>query len=46
MTEPALTREQAWGWGELMVVASFRYCLGRRTYMSDVFREEPKSNSA
>jgi hypothetical protein len=39
MDEPTLTREQAWGWGELMVVASFRYCLGRRTYMSDVCSE-------
>ena len=39
MTEPTLTREQAWGWEELMVVAAFRYCLGRRTYMPDVCAE-------
>lgn len=33
MTKPTLTREQAWGWNELMVIAAFRYCLGRRTYI-------------
>jgi len=33
MNEPTLTREQAWGWEELMVIAAFRYCLGRRTYI-------------
>ncbi len=33
MDEPTLTREQAWGWEELMVIAAFRYCLGRRTYI-------------
>jgi hypothetical protein len=31
MDEPTLTREQAWGWEELMVIAAFRYCLGRQT---------------
>ena len=39
MSEPTLTREQAWGWEELMVVAAFRYCLGRRTYMPGVCAE-------
>jgi hypothetical protein len=39
MTKPTLTREQAWGWEELMVVAAFRYCLGSTTYMSDVCAE-------
>ena len=39
MSEPTLTREQAWGWEELMVVAAFRYCLGSTTYMSDVCAE-------
>ncbi len=28
-----LTREDAWGWQELMVVSAFRYCLGRQTYI-------------
>jgi hypothetical protein len=39
MNKPTLTREQAWGWEELMVVAAFRYCLGSTTYMSDVCAE-------
>lgn len=26
-------REQAWGRNQLMVIASFRYCLGRSTYI-------------
>lgn len=30
---PTLTREQAWGWHDLMVIAAFRYCLGRQTYV-------------
>jgi hypothetical protein len=33
MDEPTLTRGQAWYWEELMVIAAFRYCLGRRTYI-------------
>ena len=28
-----VTREQAWGSCELMVLAAFRYCLGRQTYI-------------
>lgn len=28
-----LTREQAWGWHNLMVISAFRYCLGRQTYV-------------
>jgi len=39
MTEPTLTREQAWGWEELMVIAAFRYCLGRRTYIVETCAE-------
>jgi hypothetical protein len=31
--KPELTRVQAWGWQDLMVIAAFRYCLGRRTYI-------------
>ncbi|MGA1081256.1 MAG: hypothetical protein ACO3WK_12935, partial [Steroidobacteraceae bacterium] len=27
-----LTREQAWGWNDLMVISAFRYCCGRSTY--------------
>jgi hypothetical protein len=29
-----LTKEQAWGRSGLMAIAAFRYCLGRRTYIS------------
>ena len=28
-----LTREQGWGWHELMVISAFRYCCGRQTYV-------------
>lgn len=28
-----ITREQAWGFNDLMVVAAFRYCCGRQTYI-------------
>ena len=28
-----LTRRQAWGFGDLMVIAAFRYCCGRQTYI-------------
>ena len=31
--KPELTREQAWGWNDLMVIAAFRYCMGRQTYI-------------
>lgn len=31
--KPELTREQAWGWHDLMVISAFRYCLGRQTYV-------------
>jgi hypothetical protein len=31
--KPELTRVQAWGKHDLMVIAAFRYCLGRRTYI-------------
>lgn len=31
--KPTLTRAQAWGWHDLMVVAAVRYCLGRQTYI-------------
>jgi len=34
--KPELTREEAWGWQELMVVSAFRYCLGRQTYVVGV----------
>lgn len=29
-----LAQQEAWGWQHLMVVAAFRYCLGRMTYIS------------
>ena len=28
-----LSRAEAWGWQELMVVSAFRYCLGSSTYV-------------
>jgi hypothetical protein len=31
MSEPTLTREQAWGWEETMVVAAVRHCLATRS---------------
>lgn len=31
--KPELTRAQAWGWQDLMVIAAFRYCCGRQTYI-------------
>jgi len=31
-----LTREQGWGWNDLMVIAAFRYCCGRSTYVVGV----------
>ena len=31
MSEPTLTREQAWGWEETMVVAAVRHCLSSRS---------------
>ena len=31
MDEPTLTREQAWGWGETMVIAAVRHCLANHT---------------
>ena len=31
-----LTREQGWGWDDLMVIAAFRYSCGRATYISKV----------
>lgn len=31
-----LAQQDAWGWHHLMVVAAFRYCLGRMTYISGV----------
>jgi hypothetical protein len=31
MTKPTLTREQAWGWEETMVVAAVRHCLASRS---------------
>ena len=35
MTKPKLelTREQGWGWNEIMVISAFRYCVGRQTYV-------------
>lgn len=36
MRKPTLTRAQAWGWQDLMVVAAVRYCLGRQTYIVGV----------
>ena len=31
-----LSEQGAWGWEDLMVIAAFRYCLGRMTYISGV----------
>ena len=31
-----LTREQGWGWNELMVLSAFSYCCGRSTYVVGV----------
>ena len=31
-----LSEQGAWGWKDLMVIAAFRYCLGRMTYISGV----------
>ena len=31
-----LSEQGAWGWQDLMVLAAFRYCLGRMTYISGV----------
>ena len=31
-----LSEQGAWGWQDLMVIAAFRYCLGRLTYISGV----------
>lgn len=31
--EPGLTLDQAWGRDALMVIAAFRYCLGRMSYI-------------
>ena len=31
-----LSEQGAWGWEDLMVIAAFRYCLGRLTYISGV----------
>ncbi len=33
VTEIKLTPQEAWGFGGLMAMASFRYCLGRMTYI-------------
>lgn len=33
MKEDDLTGLKPWGEGDLMAVAAFRYCLGRRTYI-------------
>ena len=37
--KPTLTREQAWGWNDLVVIAAFRYSCGQSTYMSKVCAE-------
>lgn len=37
--KPTLTREQAWGWNDLMVISAFRYSVGRATYISQVCAE-------
>ena len=29
-----LAEQRAWGWQDLMVIAAFRYCLGRSTYIT------------
>ena len=34
--KPTLTREQAWGWNDLVVIAAFRYSCGRATYVTGV----------
>ena len=34
--KPELTREQGWGWNDLMVISAFRYCCGRSTYVVGV----------
>ena len=31
--KPELTREQGWGWNEIMVLSAVRYCVGRQTYV-------------
>ena len=31
-----LSEQGAWGWEDLMVIAAFRYCLGRMTYIAGV----------
>ena len=31
-----LSEQGAWGWEDLMVIAAFRYCLGRMTYIVGV----------
>ena len=31
-----LSEQGAWGWQDLMVIAAFRYCLGRMTYIAGV----------
>lgn len=33
VTEPLLTKEQAWGLQGLMAMAAHRYCMGRATYI-------------
>ena len=33
VTEPLLTKEQAWGFKGLMATAAHRYCMGRMTYI-------------
>ena len=34
--KPELTREQGWGWNDLMVISAFRYCCGHSTYVVGV----------
>lgn len=31
--KPTLTESEAWGFSSLMVIAAFRYCCGRQTYI-------------
>ena len=33
MKPAKLTTEEAWGFNQLMVIAAFRYCVGRQTYI-------------
>jgi hypothetical protein len=41
MTKPKLelTREQGWGWNEIVVISAFRYIVGRQTYVVQAFAD-------